>query len=79
VRMEKAKSVWEVDDLDEWVVYMWSVLGRMETGWIESDEEKWDEAVKVFGEEIRRQEGVEDLGGGKARMMGWCWIAVAEK
>lgn len=58
--------------------YMWSTLGRMEKGWMQSDEGNWDEAVRVFGEEIRRQDGVELLGGEKART-GWCWIALAEK
>ncbi len=57
---------------------MWSTLGRMEKGWMQSDEGNWDEAVRVFGEEIRRQDGVELLGGEKART-GWCWIALAEK
>jgi SAM-dependent methyltransferase len=79
VRMEKAKSMWEVEDLDEWVVYMWSVFGKMEEGWIGSDEQRWDRAVRVFGEVIRRQEGVEELGGGRVRMTGLCWIALAEK
>jgi SAM-dependent methyltransferase len=79
VRMVKARSVWEVEDLDVWVSATWSILGRMESGWIESDEERWYEAVKVFGEVIRRQEGVELLGDGRARMTGWCWIAVAQK
>ncbi|KAN0099209.1 S-adenosyl-L-methionine-dependent methyltransferase [Hyaloscypha variabilis] len=79
VKMVKARSVWEVEDLDVWLVVMWSMLGRMESGWIESDEDRWDEAVKVFGEVIKRQEGVELLGDGRARMTGWCWIAVAQK
>lgn len=79
VNMLKVKSVWEVEDLDVWVEYMWSTLGRMESGWLKGDEERWDEAVKVFGEEIRTQEGVELVGNGKAKMTGWCWIAVARK
>jgi hypothetical protein len=58
---------------------MWSTPGRMESGWIESDEERWDEAIRVFEEEIRRQEGVELLDNRRAMMTGWCWIAVAEK
>jgi len=48
VRMPKAKSVWGVEDLDEWVVSRWSLFGRIEKGWIESDEGKWDEAVRAF-------------------------------
>ncbi|KAE9374924.1 S-adenosyl-L-methionine-dependent methyltransferase [Stipitochalara longipes BDJ] len=79
VRMLKAKSVWEVEDLDVWVRVMWSMLGRMESGWIESDHMRWNEAVKVFGKVIRNQEGVELLGNGRARMTGWCWIALAQK
>ncbi|PMD18302.1 hypothetical protein NA56DRAFT_706907 [Hyaloscypha hepaticicola] len=35
-------------DVDAWVVYMWSVLRRMEEGWIESDQENWEEAVRIF-------------------------------
>ena len=79
VRMLKAKSVWEVEDLDEWAVSRWSLFGRIEKGWIESDEGKWDEAVRIFGEVVRRQEGVEDLGGERARVTGLCCIAIAEK
>lgn len=48
MRMPKAKSVWGVEDLDEWVVSRWSLFGRIEKGWIESDEGKWDEAVRAF-------------------------------
>jgi len=40
VKMLKAKSVWDVEDLDVWANVMWSMLGRMENGWIESDDEK---------------------------------------
>ena len=79
VKMLKVKSVWDVEDLDVWANVMWSMLGRMENGWIESDEEKWNQAVKVFGEVVRKQEGVELLGNGRAGMTGWCWIAVAQK
>jgi len=79
VTMTKVKSVSEVADLQAWVRYMWSLLGRMESGWIPSDEENWEKAVKIFGESMKKQDGVELLEGGKARMTSWCWVAMAEK
>ena len=36
--------------MDLWVRVMWSILGRMNSGRIECDDERWDEAVRVFGE-----------------------------
>lgn len=79
VQMVKVKSVSEMEDLGAFVEYMWSLLGRMESGWIESDEANWDRAVQIFGDEIKKQPGVELLGNGKARLTSWCWIAIGTK
>jgi SAM-dependent methyltransferase len=79
VKMWKARSTSEIDDLDAWVEYMWSMLGRMQSGWVPSDEERWDRALEVFGDSLRNQPGVEVLENGKARLTSWCWIAMAEK
>ena len=38
----------------------------MEEGWIESDQENWEEAIRIFEIEIRRLEGAELLGVGRA-------------
>ena len=66
VRMVKVKSVSEVEVVDACVEYLWSVLRRMEEGWIESDQENWEEAIRIFEIEIRRLEGAELLGVGRA-------------
>lgn len=78
IQMVKAKSMSEVQDLGAWVEYMWSLLGRMESGWVESDEVNWDRAVEIFGDEIKKQPGVELLGDGKARLTSW-WFATGTK
>ena len=79
VKMEKVPAIVEVEDLNAWVLNMWSILGRMEAGWVDSDEKKWDEAVRAFGEEMSKQDGVEEMGNGRARLTGWCWVAIAQK
>jgi hypothetical protein len=77
--MRKAKSINDVDDLKAWIYSMWSLLGRMEHGWIPSDEENWDRAIQIFGNTLIAQKDVEVLRNGKARMTSWCWVAVGYK
>ncbi|KAM3069222.1 hypothetical protein ACMFMG_010738 [Clarireedia jacksonii] len=79
VKMWKARSVSEIEDLGVWVEYMWSVLGRMQSGWVPNDEKHWGQALKVFGDSLKNEPGVELLENGKARLTSWCWIAMAEK
>ena len=78
--LERANVVIEVEDLSTWEEHTWSVLGRTESGWLESDEEYWDNAIEIFRETLRQQEGVEILENGRsARLTCWAWLAIAEK
>lgn len=35
----------KIQDLERWAQLAWSYLGRLSTGWTQTDEEKWDEAI----------------------------------
>lgn len=65
VRMEKAKTAIEVENLRTWEIQTWRVLGRTEDGWYEDNEVNWDNAVQVFSHTLRKQKGVELLNDGQ--------------
>jgi SAM-dependent methyltransferase len=82
VRLERVETVNEIKDgLMEWEEQTWSVLGRPAGGWLESDEERWDEAIGIFRTELRKDPGFEMLKGvaGGARLISEAWIAAAVK
>lgn len=79
VSMEKGSAVIEVEDLERWKTGMWSALGKTEKGWIESDEENWDRALKVFDETLKKQDGFYLEADGKAKLRFDAWIAVVSK
>lgn len=80
IRLEHASAINEVENLAVWEEQTWSVLGRPEAGWLESDEERWDEALKIFRETLRQQPEVDLVGGSpSARLTCRAWVAVVKK
>ena len=66
-------------NLDRYATVLWSLLGpSWELGWLESDEERWDEAIAIVKDELRKSDGFEDNGTG-IKLKFQANIAVAKK
>jgi len=76
VEMSMVKIVWEVQDLDLLVEVTWNILGVIESGRIGCGEKRWDDVLRVFREGNSMKEDVEQFSDDRARMMGWCRIAM---
>lgn len=69
-----------VGDLKHFSTMIWSfIAGTTTAGWLESDEENWDEAVDAVVEALALTKGFEKLEGGKNKIMFKANIAVATK
>lgn len=86
VTMHKIETNTVVNDLSDWEYSMWATLGRPASGWLESDETRWDEALSIFAETLRKQPGFtllqekdKDNAKQSARLTSQAWIAVARK
>lgn len=67
-------------DLDRYATMLWSFIGgTTSAGWMESDEERWDEAVETIKNAIGRPDGFQDLGDGKFAMKFVANIAIPTK
>ncbi|KAF2670058.1 hypothetical protein BT63DRAFT_424017 [Microthyrium microscopicum] len=66
----RTEEVWaKTRDLRSWAEQSWAILGGPPTGgWKEGDEEKWDEAVDIFVEELRKADGFKEMDDGEIRM-----------
>ncbi|PVH95467.1 S-adenosyl-L-methionine-dependent methyltransferase [Periconia macrospinosa] len=59
---------------------LWSFIGgTTASGWIESDEERWDEAIEIIVAELRKTDGYQKLEGDKLRLKFVAHVAVAIK
>jgi hypothetical protein len=59
---------------------LWSFIGgTTAAGWIESDEERWDEAIAIIKDELRKTDGFTELEDGKMILKFVANIAVATK
>ncbi|SPJ73704.1 uncharacterized protein FTOL_03434 [Fusarium torulosum] len=69
-----------VGDLKRFSTMIWSfIAGTTTAGWLESDEENWDEAVDAVVEALALTKGFEKLEGGKNKIMFKANVAVATK
>ncbi|KAM0242132.1 hypothetical protein ACHAP5_007369 [Fusarium lateritium] len=69
-----------IGDLKRFSTMIWSfIAGTSTAGWLESDEEKWDEAVDAVVEALTLTKGFEKLEGGKNKIMFQANVAVAIK
>jgi ubiquinone/menaquinone biosynthesis C-methylase UbiE len=66
--------------IDRYATMLWSFIGgTTAAGWLESDEDKWDEAVEIVKDELRKTDGFEELDGGRMKLKFVANIAVATK
>ncbi|KAF8861795.1 hypothetical protein BDZ45DRAFT_713164 [Acephala macrosclerotiorum] len=65
----------------KYAIILWSLIGGMGvSGWLESDEERWDEAVDVVVRELRGGDGFAEVKGGSGvRLRFVANVAVARK
>jgi SAM-dependent methyltransferase len=69
-----------IGDLKRFSTMIWSfIAGTTTAGWLESDEEKWDEAVDAVAEALTLTKGFEKLEDGKNKIMFKANVAVATK
>ncbi|KAF1950208.1 S-adenosyl-L-methionine-dependent methyltransferase [Byssothecium circinans] len=66
--------------IDRYATMLWSFIGGTTTaGWLESDELRWDEAVAIVKEELRKREGYKELDGGRLQLRFVANVAIARK
>lgn len=58
----------------------WSFIGgTSEVGWLQTDEERWDQAIGVVVEELRKSKGFMELDGGRCELEFIANIVIATK
>ncbi|KAH6867740.1 hypothetical protein BKA70DRAFT_1414432 [Coprinopsis sp. MPI-PUGE-AT-0042] len=79
MKMERHEAWLEVkrQDLREWAEKIWAYMAGV-AGWVEGDEEKWDQAVDTLTESLLVQPGTE-ITDDVVKMMGSQWVVVAKK
>lgn len=67
-------------EMVRYATMLWSFIGGTSSvGWVESDEENWDEAVGVVMDELRKTDGFEPLDGGRIQLRFVANIVIARK
>ncbi|KAH6910484.1 S-adenosyl-L-methionine-dependent methyltransferase [Coprinopsis sp. MPI-PUGE-AT-0042] len=79
MKMERHEAWLEVkrQDLREWAEKIWAYMAGV-AGWVEGDEEKWDQAVDTLTESLLVQPGTE-ITDDVVKMKGSQWVVVAKK
>lgn len=75
---EKASFV-RIPDLKRWAQLAWSYLGTVPSGWSQSDEDKWDEAIEDIVEQLQSGDGISKNEKGETVLKMIACIAVAKK
>ncbi|ORY18567.1 S-adenosyl-L-methionine-dependent methyltransferase [Clohesyomyces aquaticus] len=66
--------------IDRYASMLWSFIGGTSAaGWLDSDEFKWDEAIKIIKQELSKSDGYKELEGGKLQLKFIANIAIAIK
>ncbi|KAL1606260.1 hypothetical protein SLS60_003662 [Paraconiothyrium brasiliense] len=66
--------------IQRYATMLWSFIGgTTKAGWLESDAEKWDEAIEIVKAELRKADGFKELDDGRLRLKFVANIAVATK
>ncbi|OCK77995.1 hypothetical protein K432DRAFT_406837 [Lepidopterella palustris CBS 459.81] len=78
ISMMSSELFAKTGDLHAWAETTRAYLGRL-PGWIEKDEEKWDEAVTLLEEKLRTAPGFQIMQDGEFRMVVTQHVLVAEK
>ncbi len=67
------------DGLKRWAQLAWSYLGSLPSGWSQSDEDHWDEAIDDIVEQLQSGEGITVGANGETIMEMRAIVAVAKK
>ncbi|KAH7384361.1 hypothetical protein DE146DRAFT_636473 [Phaeosphaeria sp. MPI-PUGE-AT-0046c] len=78
IRVETSEAWAKTSDLRAWAEKSWAFLGGIPRGWKEGDEERWEEAVRVFVEGLEAAEGTKRVDG-EVWMRASQWVVVAVK
>jgi ubiquinone/menaquinone biosynthesis C-methylase UbiE len=66
--------------IDRYATMLWSFIGgTTAVGWLESDEERWNEAVEIVKAELRKTDGFQELDDGRLKLKFVANVAVATK
>ncbi|KAI1402585.1 S-adenosyl-L-methionine-dependent methyltransferase [Hypoxylon fuscum] len=69
----------KISDLKRWAQLAWSYLGHLPSGWSQSDEDKWDEAVADIVSELKSGDGISKNEKGETVLRMVACVAVAKK
>jgi ubiquinone/menaquinone biosynthesis C-methylase UbiE len=66
--------------IHRYATMLWSFIGGTSAeGWLQSDEDKWDEALKIVETELRKTDGFAELEDGRLRLKFTANIVIATK
>lgn len=68
-----------IPDMKRWAQLAWSYLGFLPSGWLQEDEERWDEAVDDIVEQLENGEGTSTDENGDIVMRFAGCVAIAVK
>jgi hypothetical protein len=77
MRVERSEAWAKMSDIRDWAENSWAFLGGL-GGWVETDGERWDEAVDLLVKFCLEQEGTEKVGG-EVWMRASQWVVFAKK
>ncbi|KAI4656364.1 uncharacterized protein J4E79_007917 [Alternaria viburni] len=77
MRVEKSEAWAKTNDLRDWSEKSWAYLGGI-GGWVETDSERWDEAVDLLVKHLLEQEGTKRVGE-EVWMRASQWVVIATK
>jgi hypothetical protein len=61
VKVQQREIFANVGDFDRHASLTWSFRGMLNAGWSKQDKERWDEAVEILKQELRKTEGFKIL------------------
>jgi ubiquinone/menaquinone biosynthesis C-methylase UbiE len=79
VEISQKEVFMDIRDMDRWSQVVWTLAGRPADGWMEKDEDMWEEATKLIKESIRQSKGFQVTETGECGMRCVVNIAVATK
>ncbi|KAF2689808.1 S-adenosyl-L-methionine-dependent methyltransferase [Lentithecium fluviatile CBS 122367] len=79
ITCEELECYLEISDLGRWAQLAWSYLGYLATGWSQSDEDRWDEAVRDVVEQLESGDGISVNEKGEKVLRMVAVMAVAKK
>jgi ubiquinone/menaquinone biosynthesis C-methylase UbiE len=68
VDVSQCETLLTPPDVDHWTQVAWGFLGAPVGGWTQADEDKWDEATKIFHDKLVTHDLFESDGKGGARI-----------